>query len=82
MINLLDYQYEAGDDISGLFEAFIDRGRQATRPACIVAMGTTYASMRAFFAGAKLLETFPLQFVSSVDDALAWLREERAHGAV
>jgi hypothetical protein len=76
VINLLGYNYQAGDDISGLFEAFIDHNRRAPRPACIVATGTTYASMRAFFASARLLDAFQLEFVTSLEDAVAWLRQE------
>ncbi len=81
VVNLLRYDYEAGDDISGLFEAFIDRERGGARPACIVATGRTYAFMKPFFAGARLLEVFRLRFVSSVEEALMWLRGELSHGA-
>lgn len=76
VISLLRYEYEAGDDISGFFEAFIDRERHALRPACIVATGKTYASMEPFFAAARLLEMFRLRFVASVEEALTWLHDE------
>src|SRR3990172_12221057 len=58
VINLLDYDYEAGNDISGLFDAFMDRKRHRLRPCCIVATGRTHGAMYPFFASARILDTF------------------------
>ncbi len=75
VINLLDYEYRFGDDVSGLFEAFIDRKRNVLRPSCIAATGLTHESMYPFFARSRIFEAFQVQFVSSVEEALERLRE-------
>lgn len=76
IINLADYEYRAGDDVSGLFEAFLDRQDNRARPAAIVARDQTHASLHAFMAASKLLDAFRVKFVRSVEDALGWLRGE------
>jgi len=79
IFNLLNYQYVFGNDVTGLFTASIDRDAKGfqIRPVCIVATGTTYTSLYSFFKSAKLIDALGIEFVSTVESALQWLREIR-----
>ncbi len=68
VINLLAYEYTFGNDVSGLFEAFMDRKLDGYRPACIVASGKTYQSLHRLMEPTQMLELLPME--TSVEDAL------------
>ncbi len=81
VINLLEYHYLYGDDVSGLFEASLDRTGKKPRPCSIVARGETHKSLYDFFKSSMMLDVLQLYFASSVDEALQELRHRLGHGS-
>jgi len=81
VFNLLEYQYAFGDDVTGLFRASVDLLELKTpdarnfRPVCIIARGTTYASLYDYFKSSRILDAFRIDFVSTLESALERLRE-------
>ena len=77
LFNLLDYEYEFGDDVTALFSSSLVREPRGLRlrPVCIVAAETTHTSLCNFFKSVKLLDACKIEFMSTVESALVRLRE-------
>lgn len=45
VVNLLDHDYEFGNDVAGLFLVGFERANRRMRPVCILAQGLTRASL-------------------------------------
>ena len=77
LVDLLQYDYEFGNDVCGLFIAGYNKESRTLVPTCIVAIGKTRACMEALYtAGHFKLEPY-LGFAASIADGLAWLSERR-----
>jgi hypothetical protein len=70
VFNLLDYEYEFGNDVAPLFGTALDRDAKNPRPVYIAATGTTYTSLCDLYTAGRLEEVFRIEFVASVQDAL------------
>ena len=71
LINLLEYKYVFGNDIGAAVIATF-RHRPII-PGCIVATGTTHSSLHNLMSISRLLESFPLEFASSLEEGLQCL---------
>lgn len=77
LVDLLEYHYEFGNDVCGLFMAGYVKEPRKFVPTCIVAIGRTRASMESLYVAANLRLALYLGFAASVPDGLAWLCRER-----
>jgi hypothetical protein len=74
VLNLLEYDYEFGNDMVGLFFAWVHGAGEQIRPVCIAAQGRTRESLEALFRASGELP-FEIVFASSPQAAVAGLRE-------
>ena len=82
VIDLLDYEYEFGNDVAGVLFIGFDRVSQTSRPVCIVAQGRTRAALLGLFGGDEGLRKFgSITFASSTNEALDWLRSRSGRGS-
>ena len=73
LVDLLQYDYEFGNDVCGLFFAGRRKESPTIVPTCIVAVGKTRAGIESLYvAGNFKLERY-LGFAVSVADAMTWL---------
>jgi hypothetical protein len=76
LFNLLEYRYVAGNDVTVLYIAALDRTTPVLRirPVCIVATGKTRDSLYAWFTGAKIIHACKVDFADTVATGLKRLR--------
>ena len=77
LVDLLQYDYEFGNDVCGVFTGGYHKESRTVVPTCIVAAGRTRACMEALYtAGNFKLEPY-LGFAADIADGLAWLSGSR-----
>jgi hypothetical protein len=80
VINLLEYDYEFGNDLAGLFAAWLHPSGRV-RPVCIAAHGRTLRCLKSLFQGAGVILPFPVRFAESRGAALSEVSSEVKGGA-
>src|SRR3989442_4561963 len=76
LFNLLEYEYVAGNDVTVLYTAALDRTGTTTRirPVCIIATGRTRSSLCGWFAKGKIIEACRIEFADTVAMGLRRLK--------
>lgn len=76
LFNLLEYQYVAGNDVTVLYTAALDRTTPTLRirPVCIAATGTTHDSLYGWFKSGKIIDGCQVDFADTVATGLRRLR--------
>ena len=76
VINLLEYDYEFGNDLAGLFAASMYRRPPPLRPVCMAAQGRTLRCLKSLFRGSRLELVFEVSFAESRETAVADVRRQ------
>lgn len=74
VFNLLEYRYVFGNDVTCFITAAYDRAQSRNRPVAVIATGVTRESLRNLYESGKLLTVFPIEFFSTVDDGLEFVK--------
>lgn len=76
VVDLLEYEYEFGNDLSCLFLTGYDKSSRASRPVCVAARGRTRSSLEALLEAAGMGAACEVTFTNDVDEALRVLRSK------
>jgi hypothetical protein len=81
LVDLLQYDYEFGNDVCGVFTAGYHKESRTLVPTCIVATGGTRACMEALYRAGNFKLGPYLGFTANIADGLAWLSGSRNEAA-